>query len=231
MLDGSAEAAEQRGQQRRNGNADLEALEVFDAVELPARRRSDLPETIVPDFLHRHDPGLADGIADDIADAAIHRGPDLIVGLECEANARQARQWHQGRQGHAGRRQQIDSTGAKLRQHFGVAAKLAVGENRDIQPAGRLRADGMSGLRQSKRKRMGIGRVDAQFELELGSGACGLAEDGRCPGGRSSAEPFPAGYFHFCCLPSALPRFFSPERFTAPACSFRRTAVLCKVRG
>src|SRR5258708_34717887 len=63
-----AEPGEQRGQQCRDRHADLEALEIVDAVELPARRRRDLPETVVPDLLHWNNAGLADGVADDLTD-------------------------------------------------------------------------------------------------------------------------------------------------------------------
>jgi hypothetical protein len=153
--------------------------------------------------------GLADGVADDIADATVHRGPDLVVRGECEADARQTRQRHQGGQCHAGRRQQFDTAGAKLRQHLRIAPELTVGENRDVQPARRLRADRVRRLDQSKREGMGVRRIDAKLELEFGGGAGGVAEDGGCPSGGSGPEQIPAGYFHFLvsrvsCLPSAF---------------------------
>ena len=210
--------AEQRGQQGRDGNADLESPDIFDAIQLPARGRSDLPEPVVPHLLHRHDPGLADGVADDIADSAIHCGPDLIIGPEGEADARQARERHQRRQGHAGRRQQFDTSGAKLRQHLGIAAELAVGEDRHVQPTRRLAADRARGFRQPDREGVVIRCVDAELELELGRSAGGFGQDGGCPGSRRGAKQTSAGY----C---------PPERIIAPGTSFLRTAGLRKMPG
>jgi hypothetical protein len=94
-----------------------------------------------------------------------------------------ARQRHQRRQRQARRRQQIDAAGAQLRQHLRVAAKLAVGENRDVEPAAGLRPDGVRGLDQPDRQRVGFRRIDAQLELEFGSGAGRFAnEAGGQPG-------------------------------------------------
>src|SRR5450631_268157 len=126
-----------------------------------------------------------------------------------------------GRQSHAGRRQQFDTAGAKLRQHLGIAAELAVGENRNVQPAGRLRADRLRRLRQSKREGVGIRRIDAKLELELGRGAGRLAQRRRCPGRRSEPKQTPAGHFSL-----SLP----PGRVSPLGGSFRRTGVIRKVR-
>ena len=208
MLEGSAPSPrEQRGQQRGDGNADLEALEILDAVELPARGRGDLAEAVVPDFLHRHDPGLADGVADDLADAAIHRGPDLVVGPEGKADARQTRQRHQHRQRQAGRRQQFDAAGANLRQHLGIAAELAVGKTVTLSRPDDCVPISRGGLDQPKRQGMGIGRIDAQFEVELG-GRAGWFGRGLVAAQAADAAPSKPlrVIFIFCCLPSALAR-------------------------
>src|SRR6266851_9919364 len=78
----------------------------------------------------------------------------------------------------------------------------------------------MRRLRQSKREGVGIRRVDAKLELELGRGAGRLAQRRRCPGRRGQPKQTPAGHFHYFCLPGALvrPAAVSVE----PALSARR---------
>jgi hypothetical protein len=69
---------------------------------------------------------------------------------------------------------------------------------------------------------VGVRRVDAELEFELGRCAGRFGQNTGCPGGRPSAQQIPAGYCHF---------FFSPERIIAPGTSFLRTSGLRKVPG
>jgi len=144
--------------------------------------------------LHRHDPGFADRIAHDAADAAIQGGPDLIIGLERKADAGQPGKGNQGRQGHGGRGQQFDAAGAKLRQHFRITAKLAVGKNRHRHPPLCPFADLSCGLGEAHGQRVCIGRVDPKLELKLGGG-CGAAKDRGSASKRGCSKQAPSRYF------------------------------------
>src|SRR6266436_2712493 len=72
--------------------------------------------------------------------------------------------------------------------NFRIAAELAVGEDRDAEPSRRAGARFLRRLRQADRQRMGIGRIDAQLELEFGGGMGRFAKKCGRPSSRSRPE-------------------------------------------
>ena len=151
----------------------------------------DLAEAVVPHPVERGQPAVVDLGPDEAAELAVHRLPDGIVILECEADAVDRGDRHEGRQNKARQRKQVDRAGAKLRQHVGVGAKLVVGEDLDLDLAVGSGLDAVGGFLLAHRLRMGRRGIVRELQRELG-GARRTGVDGkqwqRGPGEQGAAS-------------------------------------------
>ena len=128
------ERLEHRGPERRHRHADLEALEVFRAVDRLGRRRG-LAEAVVPDLVHDNEIGLGDLATDMGAQAAVHGLPDRVVVRERKADAADRRCRHQRRQNQPRQREEFDAAGPDLAQHVRVGTELVVRKDLQVEPA------------------------------------------------------------------------------------------------
>jgi hypothetical protein len=125
------------------------------------------------------EPRLSDDAADIGAERPVHGGPHLVVILEGEADAVDRGDRHIGRENEAGQVEHLDRAGAQLRQHVGVAAELAVGEQLDLHPPAALLLDPLDGFPQADIHGMGDDIVVGVAEHEFG-GVAAPGENAEC---------------------------------------------------
>ena len=192
------EGLEHRHPQRHHRNADLEALQVLGRADR-AGAGGDLAEAVVPHGRERHQAHLLDAGADVVADAAVHRGPHLVIAAEGEADAGDRRHRDQGRHHRAGEGRQLERAGANLRHHVGVVAELVVREQLDRHAALRFGGDGGDRFLQPDVDRVRHRKIGAELQLELGRSRGLCADDsGQCARSRERAgcEEVSAGECH-----------------------------------
>src|SRR5271157_5350192 len=162
-----AEQREQRGEDRRVRDADLEPLQV---VGLGDRMggRGDLAEPVVLHLGDRDDAAFRDLSADVVAELAVHRLPDGVVVLEREADVGNAACRHQRRQDRGRQVEEIDPAAAHLGEKVGVGPELVGGEELHVYPAVRRRANPIYGLLPTDVQRVRRILARGVFEGELG---------------------------------------------------------------
>src|SRR5664280_1308641 len=113
------EGLEHRGPQRRDRDADLEALQIVGRLDRLGRRR-DLAKAVVPDALHRDQVRLGDLPAHVGAEVAVEGLPHGVVVAEREADAGDGRSRDERGEDEPREREELDAAGAHLAQHLSL---------------------------------------------------------------------------------------------------------------
>ena len=107
-------------------------------------------------------------VGDQLAEIAVHRGPDLIVVREREADIGDAGDRRDRRQDGAGDVQELDAAAAHLGEQIGVGAELAGREEPDLQPAAARLLDAVAGLLEAGVDRLRQRLSGGELVVELG---------------------------------------------------------------